>query len=75
MAEKNDLFMLRNKDAAFEVKLAAFNRLACLLEKHDKQMLTELAAFVQGTDDGWALVKGNALMNAIAKATQVNEKH
>lgn len=75
MTERNDLFMLRNKDASFQVKMEAFDRLASLLEKNDEHAASKLATFVRETDEGHALLQGSRLMNAIAKAAQVNEKH
>lgn len=75
MTERNDLFMLRNKDASFQVKMEAFDRLVTLLEKNDEHAASKLTTFVQEQDEGYALWKGQGLMNAIAKAAQVNEKH
>lgn len=75
MTERNDLCMLRDKYASFQVKMEAFNRLVTLLEKNDEHAASKLTTFVQEQDEGYALLKAHGFMNAIAKAAQVNEKH
>lgn len=70
MTERGDLFMLRNKDASFQVKMEAFERLTRILEKDDPHAAGKLTTFVEEPDDGHALWKGYNLLVALENATR-----